>query len=134
MHSDPYVDAIRFIGEEYVIRNEAEFASFISLIPKTEARFEPSPPPSQDALLRHPKIDFKERMLLVIVAHEPNCFVEVEIIEVKYIGETMHVLCHYGQPGQIAHKVISHGTYCAVLVNRFDGDVLFAQNSDSLRR
>lgn len=90
----------------------------------------PSPPPSKDALLRHPKIDFQHQMVLVIVAHEPNCFIDLEIVGVKLEGKAMQVLCRYGEPGPIVQKVIRHGAYCAVVVNRFDGDVVFMRNSD----
>jgi hypothetical protein len=145
-HSDPHVgglgrrfnfirppavdDAIRFAKEEYVIRDEEELFSFIARIPKTVAIFMPSPPPSKDALLRHPKIDFQNHMVLVIVAHEPNCFIDLEIVGVKLEGKAMQVLCRYAEPGPIVQKVIRHGAYCAVVVNRFDGDVVFIRNSD----
>ena len=123
-------DAIRFASQEYVIRDEEGFSSFIARIPKTVAIFMPSPPPSKDDLLRHPKIDFQNHMVLLIVAHEPNCFIDLEIVGVKLEGKAMQVLCRYGEPGPIVQKVISHGAYCAVVVNRFDGDLVFIRNSD----
>lgn len=123
-------DTIRFAKEEYVIRDEQELFSFIARIPKTVAVFMPSPTPSKDPLLRHPKIDFQNHMLLVIVSHEPNCFVDLEIAGVRLEGKAMQVLCHYGEPGPIVQKVISHGAYCAVVVNRFAGDVVFIPNCD----
>ena len=116
--------------EEYVIRGEEEFFSFIARIPKKEAISEPSPPPSKDPLLRHPKIDFENHMVLVIVAQEPNCFIDLEIAGVELEGKAMKVICRYGEPGAIKQKVISHGAYCAVVVKRFDGDVVFMENSD----
>ena len=94
------------------------------------AVFMPSPPPSKDPLLRHPKIDFQNHMVLVIVSHEPNCFIDLEIVGVRLEGKVMQVLCRYGEPGQIVQKAISYGSYCAVVVNRFAGDVVFIQNSD----
>ena len=121
-------DATRVAKEEYVIRDEENLFSFIARIPKTAAVSMPSPPPSKDALLRHPKIDFQNRMVLVIVAHEPNCFIDLEIVGVKLEGTSMQVLCRYGEPGRIVQKVICHGTYCAVVVNRFDGNVVFMRN------
>ena len=145
-HSDPHVgglarrfdfirppavdDTIRFTKEEYVIRDEQEFFSFIARIPKTVAVFMPSPPPSKDLLLRHPKIDVQNHMVLVIVSHEPNCFIDLEIVGVKLEGKAMQVLCRYGELGPIVQKVISHGAYCAVVVDRFDGDVVFIWNPD----
>ena len=122
-------DTIRFAKEEYVIRDEQQFLSFIARIPKTVAVFLPSPPPSKDPLLRHPKIDFQNHMVLVIVSHEPNCFIDLEIVGVQLAGKAMQVLCRYGEPGPIVPKAISHGAYSAVLVRRFDGDVVFIRNS-----
>jgi hypothetical protein len=54
----------------------------------------------------------------------------MEIVGVKLEGKAMQVLCRYGEPGPIVQKVISHGAYCAVVVNRFAGDVVFIRNSD----
>jgi hypothetical protein len=54
----------------------------------------------------------------------------LEIVGVKLEEKAMQVLCRYGEPGPIVEKVIRHGAYCAVVVNRFDGDVVFIRNSD----
>ncbi len=145
-HSDPHVeglgrnfgfirppavdDATRFAKDEFVIRDEQEFVPFISRIPKTIPVFVPSPPPSEDTLLRYPKIDFQNHMVIVIVSHEPNCFIDLEIVGIKLGGGAMQVLCRYGEPGPIAQKIIEHGTYCAAVVDRFDGNMIFIRNSD----
>jgi hypothetical protein len=38
----------------------------------------------------------------------------------------MRVLCHYSEPGPVVQKIISYGSYCAVVVRRFDADIVFA--------
>ena len=70
-------------------------------------------------------------MVLVIISHEPNCFIDLNIVGIEQKFESMQVLCHYGEPGPVAQKVISYGLYCAAVVRRFDGEIVFVRISES---
>lgn len=37
------------------------------------------------------------------------------------------VLCRYSAPGPIALNVPTYGSYCAMVIRRFDGEVVFVQ-------
>jgi hypothetical protein len=118
-------DEIRFKNREYVIRDEENYLWFISRIPKRVMDFVPSPGPSNDPLLHIPRIDFTTQMMLVIISHEPNRLVDLDITGVELTPKAMRVLCRYSDPGRAQQKIIGVGTYCAVLVRRFDGEVIF---------
>ena len=121
----PVDDLIRFNKEECVIRDEQSFHRFIARIPGKVMDFVPSSPPSNDPLLQRPKIDFDRHMLLVIISHEPNCFIDLDIVGIELTSKTMEVLCRYSEPGPVVQKVISYGAYCAAVTCRFDGEIFF---------
>jgi hypothetical protein len=50
------------------------------------------PPPSKDPLLQRPKIGFDRHMVLVIISHEPNCFIDLDIVRIELTSEAMEVL------------------------------------------
>lgn len=112
--------------KELVIRDEQSFHRFVDDIPKRVMDFVPDPPPSSDPLLRRPTIDFEMHMLLVILAHDPNRLVHLEIKGIELTPGSMKVDCRYDEPGLFAQKVVSFGTYQAAVVNRFDGSVEFS--------
>jgi hypothetical protein len=120
-------DRDRFTTEEFVIRDEGSFLRFLDRIPEKVMDCVPCPRPSDDPLLQRPDIDFENHMVLVIISHDPNCFIELEIIGVEVTSKAMRVLCRYSEPGPVVPKIITYGTYCAVVVRRFDGEVVFAQ-------
>ena len=121
----PVDDLIRFNNEECVIRDDQNFHRFIDRIPENVMDFVPSPPPSNDPLLQRPKIDFDKHIVLVIISHEPNCFIDLDIVGIELTSKAMKVLCHYSEPGPVVPKAISYGAYCAVLTRRFEGKVVF---------
>ena len=121
----PVGDLIRFNKEECVIRDEQSFHRFIARIPEKVMDFVPSPPPSNDPLLQRPKIDFDKHMVLVIISHEPNCFIDLDIVGIEPTSKAMEVHCHYSEPGPVMQKAISYGAYCAVVTHRFDAEVVF---------
>jgi hypothetical protein len=125
IQAPPIDDLIRFNKEECVIRDEQTFHRFIAYIPDKVMDFVPSPPPSNDPLLQRPKIDFDKYMVLVIISHEPNCFIDLDIVGIELTSKAMKVLCRYSDPGPVVPKAISYGAYCAVVTRRFDGDILF---------
>jgi hypothetical protein len=125
IQAPPDDDLIRFDKKECVIRDEQSFHRFIARIPDKVMNFVPSPQPSNDPLLQRPKIDFDKHMVLVIISHEPNCFIDLDIVRVELTSKAMEVLCHYSEPGPVIQKIISYGAYCAVVTRRFDGEVVF---------
>ena len=123
-------DTMRFTKEEYVIRDGDSFLRFVSRIPEKAMVFSPAPPPNKDPLLRRPEIDFENHVALVIVSHEPNCFIDLNIVGVKLAGKARQVLCRYYEPGPVVQKILSYGTYCLAVVHRFDGDVVFVEEEN----
>lgn len=112
---------------EFVIRDKSSLDRFINRVPEGEMQFASHPEstePSDDPILHCPHIDFEKHMLLAIVSHEPNRFVELDIEGVELMSGTMQVLCHF-QPGSVQAKVISYGYYCAIIVDKNDGDIVF---------
>jgi hypothetical protein len=125
IQAPPVDQLIRFDKEECVIRDEQGFHRFIARIPEKIMNFVPSPPPSKDPLLQRPNIDFDKHMVLVIISHEPNCFIDLDIVRIELASKAMKVFCHYSEPGPVVQKIISYGAYCAVVTRRFDGEVVF---------
>lgn len=121
-------DQIRFTREEFVIRDEQSFLRFIDRIPEKKMQFVPNPAPSEDPLLQRPRIDFDAHMVLVIISHEPNCFIDLDLVAVEVTSKAMRVLCRYTKPGPVVSKAISYGTYCAAVVRRFDGQIDFVRD------
>lgn len=120
-------DRVRYTTAEFVIRDRASLHRFIDRVPRTKMQHVPHPEPSDDPILERPEIDFERHMLLAIVSHEPNRFVELDLEGVENVSETQRVLCHYSEPGPVCQKIISYGRYCAIIVGRFDGDVVFTR-------
>lgn len=128
----PPDDLLRFSREECVIKDEESFLRFVARIPEKVMDFVPSPKPSSDPLLRRPKVDFDQNMILVIISHEPNCFIDLDIEKVEVTSNRMHVHCVYAAPGPVVQKVINCGAYCAVAVPLFDGEIEFVPRSQPL--
>jgi hypothetical protein len=120
---------VSFTKAEFVIRDKSSLDRFINRVPGEEMQFASHPEqaePSDDPILQRPRIDFEKHMFLAIVSHEPNRFVELDIEGVELMSGTIQVLCHF-QPGPVQAKVISYGYYCAIIVDRIDGDVAFTR-------
>ncbi len=118
---------VSFTKAEFVIRDKSSLDRFIDRVPEGEMQFtshSESAEPSDDPILHRPCIDFEKHMLLAIVSHEPNRFVELDIEGVELMSGTMQVLCRF-QPGPVQAKVISYGYYCAIIVDKTNGDVVF---------
>jgi len=118
-------DRVRYTTAECVIRDKGSLERFIDRVPERKMQHVPHPEPNDDPILQRPEIDFEKQMLLAIVSHEPNRFVELDIQGVELASGTVRVLCHYPEPGPVLQKIISYGFYCAVVVPRFDGEVVF---------
>jgi hypothetical protein len=73
-------------------------------------------------------------MVLVITSHEPNCFIDLDIVAVELTSKAMEVLCHYSEPGPVVPKAISYVAYCAIVTRRFDGEIAFVLYPEKLIR
>lgn len=111
--------------ESLVISTAGQLHRFIDRIPEKVMDCVPCPGPSADPLLQRPSIDFDIHMVLAIISHDPNRFIEAEIVDVERTPEALRVLCRFPEPGPVVPKIISYGTYCAVVVGRFEGEVIF---------
>jgi hypothetical protein len=80
--------------------------------------FVPSLKPSDDPLLQRPAIDFNSHMVLSIISHDPNRFIDSEILDVERTPTALRVLCYFSEPGPVVHKIISYRAYCAGVVGR----------------
>jgi hypothetical protein len=120
-------DRVRYTTAECVIRDKGSLDDFIDRVPRTKMQHVPRPEPNDDPILQRPEIDFGNYMLLAIVSHDPNRFVELDIERVELMSGTMRVLCHYSEPGPVGEKIVSYGCYCAVIVRRVDGEVVFTR-------
>jgi hypothetical protein len=126
-------DRDRYTTAVSVIRDQSGLDAFIDRVPKTKMQCVPHPEPSDDPILERPDVDFEKHMLVAIVSHDPNRFVEVDIKRVELMPGTMRVRCGV-QPRPVQQKVISYGCYCAVILDRFDGDVVFARDETRAAR
>jgi len=120
-------DRVRYSTAEYVIRDKGSLDNFIDRVPTRKMQHVPSPAPNDDPILQRPQIDFENHMVLAIVSHEPNRFIEVDIEGAELMSGNMRVLCRYSEPGPVQQKIIPYGCYCAVIVRRFDGGLVFTR-------
>ena len=120
-------DRVRYTTAESVLRDKGSLDDFIDRVPRTKMQHVPRPEPNDDPILERPEIDFGNQMLLAIISHEPNRFVDLDIERVELMSGTMRVFCHYSEPGPVRQKIVSYGCYCAVIVRRFDGEVVFTR-------
>lgn len=110
-----------------VIKNKEDYERFIVMIPEYKmTRITPAPP-SDDPLLKKPPVDFTNHMMLVIFSHDWDMFISLKIEKVEISGGKMIVTTWYEKPNPeaIVAKIIDYGFYYAVVVNRFDGEIVF---------
>ena len=122
---------VRYTTTEHVIRDKDGFGHFVDRVPKRKMQCVPDPEASNDPILQRPEIDFETHMLLAIVSHEPNRFIALDIEGVELTEGSMRVLYDFAEPGPLESKVIAYGCYCAVVVPRFDGEIVFARREKS---
>jgi hypothetical protein len=120
-------DRVQYTTAEYVITDSESLDHFVDRVPKTKMQHVPNPEPNDDPIIQHPEIDFEKHMVLAIVSHEPNRFVELDIEAVEVTSGTVRVLCRYAEPGPVRQKIISYGRYCAAVVPGVDGEVVFSR-------
>ena len=109
-----------------VVRDRAAFDAFVSLIPKERIQKKQPAPPSDDPLLSSPPIDFSRQMLLVAF-RTTTMYVHPELERPRMEGGKLVVDVAHPPLDDAAHPAAMHGvgTYCAIVVRAFDGEVEF---------
>lgn len=110
-----------------VIRNQEEFIAFKESIPQYEMTKKNPPPESNDPLLTLETIDWSSKMMLVIFSFDPNTFIDIEILNVHIKEGKMQATAQYviPDPMEIHQKIVDYGLYAALVVDRFEGEVVF---------
>jgi len=111
-----------------VIKTRQEFVEFVDTrIPTHEMTKRQPPPESDDPLLKKPDIDFGKRMMIVIFSIDENQFIDLRITKIVKKKDIMTVYTDYTfpDPEEIHQKIINYGFYYAVVVPRFNGEVVF---------
>lgn len=109
------------------IRTQAEYERFISYIPTRQLTKKQPAPPSQDPLLAKPRIDFSQHMLLVMF-RDDSIVGPINLCGLSYTPTHLKIrvqLPPLGDKELGMARPTDVGSYLAVLVPRFDGEVLF---------
>ena len=124
----PPPDQIR----SFVVRDDAAYDALIARLPERKIQKKQPAPPSDDALLKRPAVDFSSEMLVVAVCGTFYCPISLEGWRVE--GDTLIV--SHATPGEeegsgMAARPIGmdgvdvYGNYAAGVVPSHDGDVTF---------
>jgi hypothetical protein len=126
---DPFNDTTIVSPPPLIIKNRDEYENFISMIPEYEMTPVSPAPPNDDPLLKKPEINFDTQMMLVIFSHDVNLFIPLKIEKVEIIDDTMIVSTWYEtpDPDEIVSKIVDYGLYYAVVINSFDGEIVFRE-------
>lgn len=114
------------VPEPRVIRTQEAYEAFVAMIPTLQVTKQNPPPPSTDPLLQKPEIDFGTKMLIVAFRGE-NMYVEARISKVEQRDGKLVVTIVYPPVGHTAMLASAYGVgrYHAVLVDKFDGEIVF---------
>ena len=116
----------------FVVRNDGSYDNLLERIPKNAIQKKQPAPPSDDALLKRPAVDFSTEMIVVAVCGTFYCPISLQSYRVE--GDTLIV--SYEAPGEdegasMAARPIgmngvdAYGNYAAGVVPAHDGDVTF---------
>lgn len=107
----------------HAIRTQKELDAFIAGIPKKEISPMATAPPSDDPLLKHPKIDLKR--FTAIAAYSGSMYVipVVRQVERKGGGVVVKVSREPLEGAETMQRPLGVGAYQLVLVPRFSGPV-----------
>ena len=111
-----------------VIRDQTAYEAFIQTLPTHLISMKQPAPPSDDALLSRPAVDWNTKMMLVAI-RDDSMYVGPEItgVTVEGTGRTVTVVFPPIGDSEFAAAQAGIGTYHAVLVDRFDGTVRFSE-------
>lgn len=107
----------------HAIRTQRELDAFIARIPKQEISPMATAPPSNDPLLKHPKIDLKR--FTAVVAYSGSIYVlpVVRQVERQGSGAVVKVSREPMEGAEMMQRPLGVGAYQLVLVPRFNGPV-----------
>lgn len=115
---------IKKIPPAEAIRTQAALDAFIQRIPAKQITPMHPAPPSEDPLLKHPKIDFTRSTAVVVYALTVNDVPEVTRLQRKRDGLIVTVK-RTGPPNpDMMERPLGIGRYQLVLVPRFSGAVV----------
>lgn len=112
-----------------VIRTAEEFEDFRASIPEYEMTPRNPPPKSDDPLLTGSPADWSSRMMVAVFSLDQNTFIGLNIKEVAVKEGKLVVTYEYilPDPREIHQKIIDYGLYAALVIDRFDGEVVFVK-------
>lgn len=107
----------------HAIRTQKELDAFIARIPKKQISPTATAPPSDDPLLKHPKIDLNR--FTAIAAYSGSMYVipVVRQLERKGGGVVVKVSREPVEGAEVMQRPLGVGAYQLVLVPRFSGSV-----------
>ena len=111
---------------ERIIRTQADYEAFVSQIPLRQITKTNPAPPSKDALLKRPPIDFAKHMVLIAI-RPGNMYVCSHIESLVQDGQTLrvHVLDPDLGETRFLNQLRGIGTYRAVVVPKHTGPIQF---------
>ena len=111
---------------ERIIRTQADYEAFVSQIPLRQITKTNPAPPSKDALLKRPPIDFAKHMVLIAI-RPGNMYVCSHIESLVQDGQTLrvHVLDPVLGETRFLNQLRGIGTYRAVVVPKHTGPIQF---------
>ncbi len=112
-------------GGVLVLRDQKAYDAFIDRIPRTEISKTNPAPPSDDPLLKRPKIDFTENMAVVATSNFPHTRVKIVQLRLQSDGESVHLQVERVTPEEAKYASVPNdvGRYHLVVVDRRNGEV-----------
>jgi hypothetical protein len=107
-----------------VIRDAASFEQLVRMIPVTQITKRRPSPPSDDPLLERPDIDWSKHMM-VVVFRANTMYVPPKLERPRQQNGKLVLELSHPPLGDTANAaaMMGIGTYCAIVIDRFDGDV-----------
>jgi hypothetical protein len=114
-----------------VITNQTGFNAFIAWIPIREITKTNPAPPSQDPLLKKPKVYFGTNMVLVAIRHD-TMYISPKFESLTVNNDTLRVVVLDRGLGDWAGlaQCIGVGTYYAVIVPKHNGLIQFIRKKE----
>jgi len=107
-----------------MIRSASEWSDFVAMIPTEQISMKHPAPPSDDPLLTLPMVDF-ERQMLVVVFREETMYIPPTLDNPRLAGGKLLLDVGWPDLNDAAYAAAPSGvgSYCAVVLARFDGEV-----------
>ena len=111
---------------EMIIRSQADYEGFLTMIPKRQITRTKPAPPSEDPLLKHPPIDFENSMMLVAIRSD-SMYVTPEFKSITSDKNGLSVRITDPELGdtKALNQQEGIGTYQAVIIPHREGLITF---------